>query len=154
MNKEEPSLPNIVVSAIAVTGGLVIMVIIAAIAYLPNRPDTVARPGPTSEDRREMLREKRDRDQRELGEYGWINRAEGRVRLPIDRAVELTVEEIERRGSIEIEDFDDVEEDATAEPEAEQVEESEEPAGEAREDPEDVETEESDNEEAEERENG
>ncbi len=122
MNKEEPSLPNIVASAVAVTGGLVIMVVIAAIAYLPNRPDTVARPGLSSEERRQVLEEKQTRSERELTRYGWINRGEGRVRLPIDRAMELAVVEIERDGRIVFPDFDDIEEEATAEPQTDLME--------------------------------
>ncbi len=123
MNKEEPSLPNIVASAVAVTGGLVIMVIIAAVAYLPNRPDTVARPGLSSEERRQVLEEKQTRSERELTRYGWIHRGEGRVRLPIDRAMELAVDEIEREGRIVSPAFEDIEEEATAEPEADLMEE-------------------------------
>ena len=122
MNKEEPSLPNIVASAVAVTGGLVIMVLIAAIAYLPNRPDTVARPGMSSEERRQVLEEKQTRAEREMTRYGWINRGEGRVRLPIDRAMELAVDEIEREGRIVFPEFDDIEEEATAEPQADLME--------------------------------
>ena len=122
MNKEEPSLPNIVASAVAVTGGLVIMVVIAAIAYLPNRPDTVARPGMSSEERRQVLEEKQTRSEREMTRYGWINRGDGRVRLPIDRAMELAVHEIEREGRIVFPEFDDIEEEATAEPQADPME--------------------------------
>lgn len=112
MNKEEPSLPNIAVSALAVTGGLVIMVIIVAIAYLPNRPDTVARPGMSPEEGRELLQEKRERDRAELADYGWINRNQGRIRLPIDRAMELAVAEIEEEGTIAVADFDPQDEEA------------------------------------------
>ena len=139
MNKEEPSLPNIVASAVAVTGGLVIMVIIAAIAYLPNRPDTVARPGLSSEERRQVLEEKQTRNERELTRYGWINRGEGRVRLPIDRAMELAVVEIERDGRIVLPGFDDIAEEATAEPEADLVEEAEDTDTELEAEPEDAE---------------
>lgn len=123
-------MPNIVASAVAVTGGLVIMVIIAAIAYLPNRPDTVARPGLSSEERRQVLEEKQTRSEREMTRYGWINRGEGRVRLPIDRAMELAVHEIEREGGIALPEFDDIEEEATAEPEADLMEAEDEPEAE------------------------
>lgn len=39
------------------------------------------------------LREMRAADQRELTSYGWINRQQGHVRIPIERAMELLVQD-------------------------------------------------------------
>lgn len=39
------------------------------------------------------LRELQAADQRELTNYGWINRQQGQVRIPIERAMDLLAEE-------------------------------------------------------------
>jgi hypothetical protein len=37
-------------------------------------------------------------DQRELTSYGWINRQQGQVRIPIERAMELLAEEADYKS--------------------------------------------------------
>lgn len=49
---------------------------------------------PTAEDRYARLQEVRDQAQAALTNYSWIDREQGIVRLPIERAMELTVQEI------------------------------------------------------------
>ncbi len=111
MNNKEPSLRNTVLSAVAVIAGLVIMVIVAAIVYLPDRADTVARPGMTPAERRELLQKKTSREEEELGHYGWIDEEAGRLRLPIDLAMDLAVSEIDREESIIVREFEEPEEE-------------------------------------------
>jgi hypothetical protein len=43
------------------------------------------------DDRRKLLAEHRTKEQAEAGSYAWIDQKAGTVRLPIDRAIELTV---------------------------------------------------------------
>ncbi len=113
------------------------MVIVAAWLYLPDRHDTVARAGASPEERRELLVEKEARDRTELAEYGWIDESEGRVRLPIERAMELAVEEIGREETIVFGDFEDLEEEAEEPAEPEGEAEAEDPeANDSDEDPE------------------
>jgi hypothetical protein len=44
------------------------------------------------------LKAARDADAKELGSYGWIDKNKGVVRVPIDRAMELTVAELSRQS--------------------------------------------------------
>ena len=84
------------------------MVFIAAYFYLPGHHDTVARAGMSPAERRELLEEKQERDRAELEAYGWIDRSEGRVRLSIERAMDIAVDEINERGGLDVEDFDGI----------------------------------------------
>jgi hypothetical protein len=44
-------------------------------------------------DRRTLLSDQRKKEQADSSSYGWVDRKAGFVRLPIDRAIELTVKE-------------------------------------------------------------
>ena len=92
----DPGLPNIVVSAAAIVGALFIGVLVIALAYSGTRVPTVAEDGPSDAERWEFLRSRMDQEQRELSQYGWVNRSEGVVRLPIEAAMEKTILAISR----------------------------------------------------------
>src|ERR1700758_2883526 len=47
--------------------------------------------------REEKLKTLREADTKELTAYGWIDKTKGVVRLPIDRAMELTVAELAKK---------------------------------------------------------
>ena len=51
------------------------------------------------EEGRRKLQELRAAEQKELQTYGWINRTDGVVRIPIDRAMQLLAEEAQRQES-------------------------------------------------------
>jgi hypothetical protein len=51
----------------------------------------------TPEGRAQRLAELRAREQAEATTYGWVDQKAGIVRLPIDRAVELTVRDLSRK---------------------------------------------------------
>jgi hypothetical protein len=51
------------------------------------------------EEGRRKLQELRAAEQEELETYGWINRSDGVVRIPVDRAMELLVQESQPRES-------------------------------------------------------
>jgi len=75
---------------------ILLFVLIAAIAYLPNRPP------PLDADRaayRLAERQKVEAASADANRYGWINKDEGVVRLPINRAMELTVRELSTKGT-------------------------------------------------------
>lgn len=90
----DPSLSNIVVSGLAIAGAMLIMVIVVAFAYLPQRVDTVVGDEMTDEERWELLRSRMDTEERELNSFDWIDRNANVVRLPIDQAMEITVARI------------------------------------------------------------
>jgi len=77
---------------------LVVIVCFAAFVWIGRRlyshqPQTVqAVEGVrTPEDRAKLLKEHRDKEAVESSSYAWIDQKAGVVRLPIDRAIELTV---------------------------------------------------------------
>ncbi len=76
--------------------GFALFLIVVALVWVDQRPVTVAWGVRTGEERLEILRDHREREQAELSAYGWIDRQQGIVRLPIERAMELTVEELNR----------------------------------------------------------
>jgi hypothetical protein len=47
----------------------------------------------TPDDRKALLADHRTKEQAEVKSYGWVDQKAGIVRLPIDRAIELTVRE-------------------------------------------------------------
>ena len=51
------------------------------------------------EDGRRKLQELRASEQKELQNYGWINRTDGVVRIPIERAMQLLTEEAQSQKS-------------------------------------------------------
>lgn len=46
-----------------------------------------------AENRRKTLVEQRDAQMKQLTSYGWVDQNAGKVQLPIDRAMELTVQQ-------------------------------------------------------------
>ena len=51
----------------------------------------------TPEDRKALLVEHRAKEQAEATTYGWVDQKAGVVRLPIDRAIDLTVQEYSKK---------------------------------------------------------
>jgi len=56
-------------------------------AYTVDKVDGVQTPA----DRRVILTDHRTKEHAEAGTYGWVDQKAGVVRLPLDRAIELTV---------------------------------------------------------------
>jgi hypothetical protein len=62
--------------------------------YRPNAATVQAVAGVlTPADRKARLAEHRTKEQADATTYGWVDQPKGIVRLPIDRAIELTVRE-------------------------------------------------------------
>jgi hypothetical protein len=84
-------------AVIATAGVFAIFIIILLIAYIPRRPDS---PGvsTTSEltpaERAARLAEMQAKEKSAATTYGWANPEKTVVRLPLDRAMELTVQEL------------------------------------------------------------
>ncbi|MFT3780885.1 MAG: hypothetical protein QM790_02645 [Nibricoccus sp.] len=83
------------ITAIAVIGGFVIFGLILVVAYLPNRPAAIAQGTKTPEERAAILRELRAKEVAG-NSYGWVDQSKGVVHVPIERAMQLTLEEINR----------------------------------------------------------
>ena len=82
-------------SALGILGALLIFAFILYIAYLPNRPRAV------DQDRiAERYANRRENDanqQSRATSYEWIDREEGIVRIPIDRAMILVVDQWQQK---------------------------------------------------------
>jgi hypothetical protein len=95
------------VSVAAVLGCFALFLLIIYIAYLPQREKTDEadlsqvsaddRWQYSPEGRAAKLQDLRAHEQTELTTYGWIDEKAGVVRLPIDRAMELTVQSLQPR---------------------------------------------------------
>jgi hypothetical protein len=95
------------VSVAAVFGCFALFLLIIYIAYLPQREKTdeadLSQVSPddrwqySPEGRAAKLQELRNHEQADLTTYGWIDEKAGVVRLPIDRAMELTLQSLQAR---------------------------------------------------------
>lgn len=78
---------------IAAIGGFAIFALILVVAYLPNKAAPAGDGVKTPEQRKAALAELHGKEKSAATTYGWIDKDKGVVRLPIDRAVELTIQE-------------------------------------------------------------
>ena len=78
---------------IAAIGGFAIFGLILAVAYLPNKAAPTGDGVKTPEQRKAALAEMRGKEQTAATTYGWVDKDKGVVRLPLDRAIELTIQE-------------------------------------------------------------
>lgn len=78
----------------AVIGGFTIFALILLVAYLPQKPAPLPEGSKTPEERLAALAELRAKEKTGATSYGWVDQSKGIVRLPLDRAVELTVQEL------------------------------------------------------------
>jgi len=85
------------VTAGAVIGGFLIFVLILVIAYLPNKPAPLPEGTKTPEERAVILRELRAKETAASTSYGWVDQTKGVVRIPIERAMQLTVADLKTK---------------------------------------------------------
>ncbi len=97
MNKhhhdKEPSDNTVLVSALGWIGVFLVFVLVVAVAYLPNR--AVSQEDLNVAERMTIRNTVRNEQEQLVNNYQWVNEAEGIVRLPVERAMELTVEELQ-----------------------------------------------------------
>jgi len=74
--------------------GFFVFVAILAFIWIDQKPATVALGGRSPEARVEMLRELREREASELNTYGWVDQDQGVVRLPVERAMQLVLQDL------------------------------------------------------------
>ena len=94
------------ISVTAVFGCFALFLALVYFVYLPRQNGTAQAPEnipqdqlwkTTAEGRKSYLIELRDKQQHQLANHAWLDQAKGVVQLPIDRAMELTVQEINAR---------------------------------------------------------
>jgi hypothetical protein len=85
------------ITAAAVIGGFLIFALILVVAYLPNKPEALPQGTKTPEERATILRELRAKETAAATSYGWVDQTKGVVRIPIERAMQLTVEELKAK---------------------------------------------------------
>jgi hypothetical protein len=71
-----------------------IFALIVFVAYLPKRPTPLADGVRTPEQRKSALVELRAKEKAATTTYGWVDQANGLVRIPTSEAVKLTIKEI------------------------------------------------------------
>lgn len=88
----EPSDRKVLVSALGWIGVIFCFFLVVAVAYLPNR--AVSQEEKNTEIRYAIRNEVLGEQARLVRSYEWINQAEGVVRIPVERAMKLSVEEL------------------------------------------------------------
>ena len=78
----------------AVLGGFALFALIVALAYLPQRPAPITQGALTPAERAQRLSDLHAKEAKQANSYAWLDQQKGVVQLPIDRAVELTIQEI------------------------------------------------------------
>lgn len=81
-------------TAAAAVCGFVLFVVILVIAYLPNQAAPIPQGTKTPEERAAILRDLRARETEAATTYGWVDQTKGVVRVPIDRAMQLTIDDL------------------------------------------------------------
>ncbi len=84
------------VTAAAVVAGFLIFVLIVFIAYLPNKAAPIPVGSKTPEERATILREMRAKEVAG-NSYGWVDQTKGIVRVPIERAMQLTIDDFNKQ---------------------------------------------------------
>ena len=97
--------PVSIFAVAAVFLGFALFLLLVKYVYLPHRAPAAFTLAPeqlpadqawkaTAEARRAYLAELRAKDDKQATSYGWVDQAKGVVQLPIDRAMELTLQKI------------------------------------------------------------
>ena len=80
-------------TVVAAIGGLAIFLLILLVAYMPNKAEPAGDGVKTPAERKAALAELRGKEQTAASTYGWVDQSAGVVRLPLDRAIELTIQQ-------------------------------------------------------------
>lgn len=88
----EPSDRRVLFSAIAWVGVIFMFILIVLVAYAPSRSASLDKANVQA--RLQIRAQVEAEQEKNATTYQWVNEAEGRVRLPIDRARELIVQEL------------------------------------------------------------
>jgi hypothetical protein len=84
-------------STAIIIAGLLIFGYFVYKQYSSTHPEALSQGSKTPVERAQILSEIRANQLKLTSEYGWIDEKKGIVRLPIERAMELTLEEVQSR---------------------------------------------------------
>jgi hypothetical protein len=86
--------PVSLITVFAIFGMFALFLLLIKLAYLPKQAGVYAGDGVrTPEQRRAVLAELQAKQMKQAASYGWVDQKAGVVQLPIDRAIELTVQQ-------------------------------------------------------------
>ena len=88
----EPSDRKVLLSALGWIGVIFCFFLVVAVAYLPNR--AVSQYQRDSQERYTLRNETRGEQARLVDAYEWVNQPDGVVRIPVEQAMRITVEEL------------------------------------------------------------
>lgn len=94
---ETPSKTHFVATVIAALGLVAIFVLIVTIAYRANPAKELPQGAKTDAQREEIYAKRVQADREATAAHAWIDQSKGVVRLPVDRAAELTIQEYNRK---------------------------------------------------------
>jgi len=97
MSDAAPSKPSFGLTLLAAIGGFVIFLVILLVVYLPRQPAPLGDGIKTTEQRKTALAELRANEAKVATGYAWADKSKGVVQLPLDRAIELTLRDIEAK---------------------------------------------------------
>ena len=90
---------NFILSFFAILAVMCIFIIIMLIAYLPNRPKAID--SVIIEKRKNNIIELRAEEDLIANSYGWIDKNEGIVRIPIQRAIDCFIANSNHKDSFD-----------------------------------------------------
>jgi hypothetical protein len=98
-SRSNPSFLNQFISVTAILGCFMIFGLLLYWNYLPNRPEGFPVGSVPPEERAERLSKLRADEDRLTNHYSWIDQDKGTVRLPIERGMELVLQELSGKSS-------------------------------------------------------
>jgi len=91
MNSHQQFRSSLAIYALGVIGSFLIVIALVWAMYRYTRPVPIS--GNRAAERRKALIDMRNAEAESLNGYGWVDQQKGIVRLPIARAMELTLQE-------------------------------------------------------------
>lgn len=93
---DETAHSNPIFSILGAIGSLLIFAFILYFAYLPLRPESAD--ATAKRERQERFAEHRAKEKSLAENYRWVNEPAGVVRIPVERAMQLTVDRLNAEG--------------------------------------------------------
>lgn len=96
---EQPPATRGLLPLLLTIGGFCLFAIVIAFVWKDRSPPAVAQGGLPAEERAALLQKHREEEQQTLTTYGWVDQANGVVRIPVERAMDLVLEELNQGQS-------------------------------------------------------
>jgi hypothetical protein len=94
MSDSSPSRPVSLITVLFIFFGFALFLVAAYYVYLPRQTGVFVDDGiHTPTQRKKTLNDLRETQAKQATTYGWVDQKTGVVRLPIDRAMELTAQQ-------------------------------------------------------------